>query len=63
MPVDTPLIEVMRYVAFCDGKKLFSFRAGDQVLSQFSTISELYLSTQLERGFSALDFYKSLLCT
>ena len=63
MPVDSPLIEVMRYVAFCDGKKLFSFRVGDLVLSQFSTISELYLSTQLERGFSALDFYKSLLCT
>ena len=26
-----------------------------------SGITEAYLSTQLERGFSALDFYKSLL--
>ena len=26
-----------------------------------SYITESYLSTQLERGFSALDFYKSLL--
>lgn len=63
MPVDPTLIDIMRYVASCDGKKLFSFRATESVLAQFSTVSELYLSTQLERGFSALDFYKSLHCT
>ena len=63
MPVDPSLIDVMRYVASCDGKKLFSFRAADSLLAQFSIVSELYLSTQLERGFSALDFYKFLLCT
>ncbi len=63
MPVDTAIVGVMRYIASCDGKKIFSFHASDRVLEQFSAISELYLSTQLERGFSALDFYKSLLCT
>jgi len=26
-----------------------------------SQVTELYLTTQLERGFSALDFYKTIL--
>ena len=29
-------------------------------LEQLSGITESYLTTQLERGFSTLDFYKSL---
>ena len=29
--------------------------------AQLSAVTESYLTTQLERGFSALDFYKSLL--
>ena len=29
-------------------------------LEQLSGITEAYLTTQLERGFSTLDFYKSL---
>ena len=34
---------------------------GEKTLEQLSDLTEAYLSTQLERGFSALDFYKSLL--
>ena len=61
MPITAGMLEAMRYITSCDGKKLFSFEAGDDTLLQLSALTEGYLSTQLERGFSTLDFYKSLL--
>ena len=60
LPVTQSVLEAMRYICLCDPKRLFSFRVGEDTLSQISALSESYLSTQLERGFSALDFYKSL---
>lgn len=61
MPITPSMLETMHYIATCDGKKLFSFQAGEETLEQLSTVTESYLATQLERGFSTLDFYKSLL--
>lgn len=61
MPITPGILDAMRYICNCDSQKLFSFRAADQTLESLSYITECYLSTQLERGFSALDFYKSLL--
>ncbi len=61
MPITSGVLDAMRYICGCDSKKLFSFTAGEDTLEQLSAVTESYLSTQLERGFSALDFYKSLL--
>ena len=61
MPVTASVLETMHYITTCDAKKLFSFGAGPDTLEQLSAITESYLTTQLERGFSTLDFYKSLL--
>ena len=61
MPVTPGVLDAMRYICSCDSKKLFSFHASAETLEALSYITESYLSTQLERGFSALDFYKSLL--
>ena len=61
MPVTSGMLEAMRYISFCDPKKLFSFQIGTDTLERMSSLTESYLQTQLERGFSALDFYKSLL--
>ena len=61
MPVTPGILEAMRYICLCDPKKLFSFSISPDSASQLSALTEGYLSTQLERGFSALDFYKSLL--
>ena len=61
MPVTAAILEAMRYICLCDPKKLFSFQIAEKALQQLSALSEAYLTTQLERGFSALDFYKSLL--
>ena len=61
MPVTAGMLEAMRYVCLCDPKRLFSFQIGNDTLERMSSLTESYLQTQLERGFSALDFYKSLL--
>lgn len=61
MPVSAGVLECMRYICACDSKRLFAFQAGDDTLQHLSETAEGYLSTQLERGFTTLDFYKSLL--
>jgi len=61
MPVNDALVQAMRYIALCEPKRLFAFELGQENMTVLSQITEGYLSTQLERGFSALDFYKSLL--
>ena len=60
MPVTPGLLEAMRYICLCDPRKLFSFQLGMDNQKQLSSLTEAYLTTQLERGFSTLDFYKSL---
>ena len=61
MPVTASVLEAMRYICYCDPKKLFGFQVGQETQGRLADISEAYLTTQLERGFSTLDFYKSLL--
>lgn len=61
IPVNASILEAMRYICQCEPKQLFSFSAGEQTLQTLSGLTESYLLTQLERGFSTLDFYKSLL--
>lgn len=63
MPVTPGILDAMRYICLCEPKKLFSFQIGAESLKQLSALSEAYLCTQLERSFSALDFYKSLFIT
>lgn len=60
MPITPGVLDAMRYICQCDSKRLFSFDAGVETLDVLSQISEGYISTQLERGFSAIDFYKSI---
>ncbi len=61
MPITGGMLEAMHYITTCDAKKLFAFSVGDDTIEQLSAVTEGYLATQLERGFSTLDFYKSLL--
>lgn len=61
MPLSSGALAAMRYICSCNSKKLFSFLSGSDSLTCLGHITESYLSTQLERGFSTLDFYKSLL--
>ncbi|MBQ7331372.1 MAG: DNA repair protein RecO [Oscillospiraceae bacterium] len=61
MPINPSILNAMRYICTCMPKKLLSFQLGDENLLKLSDITEGYLLTQLERGFSTLDFYKSLM--
>ena len=61
IPVTLGVLEAMRYICYCDSKKIFAFDLPMESMEQLSSVSETYLTSQLERGFSALDFYKSLL--
>ena len=61
MPVNAAVLEAMRYICLCDPKRLLSFQLGAENMEILSSLTEAYLTTQLERGFSTLDFYKSLL--
>lgn len=61
IPVTPGTLDAMRYIVSCDPKRLFRFEASADTLERLAQITETYLTTQLERGFSTLDFYKSLL--
>lgn len=60
MPLEAGALDAMRYICSCSEKKLFAFQIGEDSLHSLSQLAESYLMTQLERGFSTLDFYKSL---
>lgn len=60
MPVSVGVLDALRYICGCDVKKIFQFRVGQDTAQALSEISEAYLTTQLEQGFSTLDFYKTL---
>ncbi len=60
VPVTPPVLAALRYLVGCPDNRLFSFQLAEQPLRELSTITEAYLLSQLERGFSTLDFYKSL---
>lgn len=61
MPLSSGILDAMRYICDCSPKKIFSFSLPRESMEQLSSIAEAYFSTQLERGFSTLDFYKSLI--
>lgn len=61
MPLTIGMLVAMRYLVWCDPKKLFSFRLEEESLRMLSSVTEAYLMTQLEHSFYTLDFYKSLL--
>lgn len=61
LPLSPAMLLAMRYIAWCEPKRLFSFRLEGEALQALSSLTEAYLMTQLEHSFYTLDFYKSLL--
>jgi len=60
MPLTPGVLECMRYICTCDSKKLFAYQAGFDTVEHLAQVTETYLTSQLERGFPTLDFYKSI---
>ena len=61
MPVTPTVLEAMRYICLCESQRILSFKIDPENLEKLCNLTEAYLTTQLERGFATLDFYKSLL--
>lgn len=60
MPLSLPALAALEHIVHGDPKRLFSFRLEGEPLKELADAAEAYLHTQLERGFSTLDYYKSL---
>ena len=60
MPISPAVLQAMRYICFCGSRMIFAFTLPAAAMAQLAEVAESYLTTQLERGFSTLDFYKSL---
>ena len=60
LSLSTPALAALEHILHGDPKRLFSFRLEGEDLTQLADAAEAYVYTQLERGFSTLDYYKSL---
>ena len=60
MPLSPQALAALDHIVHGDPKRLFSFRLEGEPLKELADAAEAYLHTQLERGFSTLDYYKSL---
>lgn len=60
MPITAGMLDALRYISSCPIKRILAFNLPADALERLAGVTETYLSTQLERGFSALDFYKNL---
>ena len=58
--LDASALAAMRHVVYGDPKRLFSFRLEGAGLRSMACACERFLTTQLDRGFRTLDFYKQL---
>ena len=62
LPINGSVLAAMRYAIYAPGERMLSFKLnGDDENAMFSKAAEEYLLHHLERGFSSLEFYKSLL--
>ena len=60
-PLCRDSLAALRHIVYGDPKRLYSFRLGPEALGRLTAASETFLYVQLDRGFSTLDFYKSIL--
>ncbi len=54
------VLDAMRHICTADDMRIFSFELGEESLNLLGEVSERYLLGQCDRGFTALEFYKSL---
>jgi len=60
LPVGPDALAALRYIVRAEPKKVFSFSLGEEAQKQLSDVCEGYVLSQLERGFSALDYWKAV---
>lgn len=60
LPLERGALAAMRHVVYGDPKRLFSFPADGAALACLAQVCERFLTTQLDREFHTLEFYKQL---
>lgn len=60
LPLDSDSLTAMRHAAYGDAKRLFSVQLKPTSLKLLAAVSETFLTTQLERSFHTLDYYKQI---
>ena len=60
LPLCREALDAMRYICFAEPKKIFAFSIPEEARHQLSDAAEAYVVAQLERGFSSLDYWKSV---
>lgn len=59
-PLHPDALAAMRHIVYSDPKRIFSFTLEGEPMAQLDALCERYLLTQLDRGFSALDYWKKV---
>ena len=60
LPAARETLDAMRHIISAPPKRIFSFQIPPAAEKQLGDLSEAYAAVQLERGFGALDYWKSL---
>lgn len=60
IPMQAATLAAMRHIVYSEPKRLFSFALSKDALSELAALTEHYLTTQLDRGFRSLDYWKSV---
>ena len=60
MPLHPDTLAAMRHIVYSDPKRIFSFSLTGEPMQQLSAVAERYLLSQLDRGFSSLDYWKKV---
>ncbi len=58
--LDANTLNAMRYVSYCEAKKILSFVLPDDLYGVFGRYCEEYLLNHIDRGFKSLEFYNSV---
>jgi len=61
VPLSRGALTAMRHCCYTDMNQTFSFSLAESSLEQFSQACERYMTERLERTFTTLDFYRSLM--
>lgn len=61
LPLCPDSLAAMRHIVSAPAKRIFSFRISEAALDRLASACESYMLYHTGRGFSALDYYKSLI--
>ena len=60
LPLLPETLDAMRHIAGAPPKRIFSFSVPEASEKQLGEVCEAYAAVQLERGFGALDYWKTM---